>query len=186
VGEHDVRAEEQRQIVASKTTIAHCPSANLKLASGVAPIPELVAAGARVALGADGAPCNNNLDGFVEMRLAGLVHRPRLGPAALPAQTILALATRGGARALGLEAELGSLEPGKRADLAVVDVSGIPQAPLGAGDPYSTLVYATSSRDVRDVIVDGRMVVEDRVLRTLDRDEVIARARAAARRAIHQ
>src|SRR5207253_735799 len=104
------------------TTVVHCPSSNLKLASGVAKIPELLAAGCRVAIGADGAPCNNGLDAFAEMRLAALIQKPRLGADALPAAQVLELATLGGARALGLEDEIGRIAPGKRADLVVLDL----------------------------------------------------------------
>src|SRR5204862_7355956 len=99
-----------------RTNIVHCPSSNLKLGSGIAPIPEMLAAGCRVGIGADGAPCNNRLDAFTEMRLAALIQKPRLGAEALPAAQALELATLGGARAMGLEAEIGSLEVGKRAD----------------------------------------------------------------------
>src|SRR5262249_34968422 len=145
-------SDRERAILAERgATVTHCPSANLKLASGVAPIPELLQAGIHVALGADGAPCNNNLDVFVGMRMAALVHRPRAGVLAMGARRALEMATLGGARALGLEHEIGSIEPGKRADLVVVEAGGLAQAPLGAGDPYSTIVYASSSRDVRDV-----------------------------------
>src|SRR6185369_7285196 len=134
---------ERRQMALDGTNVTHCPSSNLKLGSGIAPIPEMLAQGIHVALGADGAPCNNNLDGFVELRLAALLHKPRLGATAMPAMTALELATRGGAAALGLERENGSLEPGKRADLIVVD----PRAPHATPtfDPVSTIVYAAQS-----------------------------------------
>jgi cytosine/adenosine deaminase-related metal-dependent hydrolase len=156
--------------------VVHCPSSNLKLASGVAPVPEMLAQGVSVALGADGAPCNNNLDAFVELRLAALVHKPRAGAHAMNAWTTLSLATVGGARALGLEAEIGSLEPGKRADLIVVD----PRAPhvAPASDPASVLVYAARSSDVRDVLVDGRVLVRRGRLTEasgLDAEEVVRR-----------
>jgi cytosine/adenosine deaminase-related metal-dependent hydrolase len=180
LGAHCVLARERTLLAQSGTHVVHCPSANLKLASGLAPIPELLQAGVSVALGGDGAPCNNNLDAFVEMRLAALVHRPRVGVRAMGARQALEMATLGGARALGLESEIGSIEVGKRADLTVVDASGIAQAPLGDIDPYSTIVYASSARDVRHVIVDGKVVVRDRQLQTLDRDEVCGRAREAA------
>ena len=176
-------SERERALIAeSETSIVHCPSANLKLASGIAPVPELRAAGVRVALGADGAACNNNLDVFCEMRLSALVHRPRGGPRALSARTAVEMATLGGAQALGLEAEIGSLEPGKRADACVVEAGGLHQAPLGPADPYATLVFASGARDVRDVVIGGEVVVRDRTLLTLDRHEVLTRARAAARR----
>ena len=175
--------DERRRLAASGTHVVHCPSSNLKLGSGIALVPEMLAQGISVALGADGAPCNNNLDAFIEVRLAALLHKPRAGTTAMPAMTTLELATLGGARALGLEAELGSIEPGKRADLVVVE----PRAPHATPsfDPVSTLVYATQSRDVRDVLVDGRVLVRNHALTALtglDRAEVVATADAEATR----
>jgi cytosine/adenosine deaminase-related metal-dependent hydrolase len=175
--------DERRRLAANGTHVVHCPSSNLKLGSGIAPIPEMLAQGIHVALGADGAPCNNNLDGFVELRLAALLHKPRAGATAMPALTALELATLGGAAALGLEREIGSLEPGKRADLIVVE----PRTPHATPsfDPVSTLVYATQSRDVRDVVVDGRVLVRGGALTELtglDRAEVVATAQAEATR----
>src|SRR5690606_9241439 len=118
-------AEEQRILRETGTVVCHCPGSNLKLASGIARIPELLEAGVHLCLGADGAPCNNNLDMFTEMRLAALIHKPRSGPLAMPAEKVLEMATLGGARALGLQDEIGSLEVGKRADIAVVDLQGV-------------------------------------------------------------
>ena len=111
---------EKEILIQSKTRISHCPSSNLKLASGIAPIPEMMKRGAEISLGADGAPCNNNLDGFREMRHAALIQKPLHGPTVMPAQRVFELATLGGARAIGHEQDLGSLEVGKKADLAVV------------------------------------------------------------------
>ncbi len=175
--------DERRRLATNGTHVVHCPSSNLKLGSGIALVPEMLAQGISVALGADGAPCNNNLDSFIEMRLAALLHKPRAGTTAMPAMTTLELATRGGAAALGMEAEIGSLEPGKRADLIVVE----PRAPHATPsfDPVSTLVYATQSRDVRDVIVDGRLLVRNHALTELtglDRAEVVAAADVEAAR----
>jgi cytosine/adenosine deaminase-related metal-dependent hydrolase len=178
---------ERRVLAASGTHVAHCPSSNLKLGSGIAPIPELLADGVSVALGADGAPCNNNLDGFLELRLAALLHTPRVGPGRLPARRVLELATRGGARAVGLADELGALVPGYRADLIVLDLDAPHTTP--APDLVSTLVYATQSRNVRDVIVDGRVLVRDRRLTEatgLDLDEVLTTARREADRVAAQ
>src|SRR6185312_7360515 len=127
-----VDAHETARLARQGTTVVHCPSSNLKLASGVAKIPELLAAGCRVAIGADGAPCNNRLDAFAEMRLAALVQKPRLGPETMPAAQVLELATLGGARALGLESEIGSIEVGKRADLIALDLDGPHAQPDGA------------------------------------------------------
>jgi cytosine/adenosine deaminase-related metal-dependent hydrolase len=163
------------------TNVVHCPSSNLKLGSGVAPVPEMLAAGCRVALGADGAPCNNRLDGFAEMRLAALVHKPRLGPEAMPAGAVLELATLGGARALGLEGEIGSIEPAKRADLIALDLEG-PHAQPEEADLVSRIVYSARASDVRHVIVDGRIVVRDGALQTADLGEIRAAANREARR----
>jgi 5-methylthioadenosine/S-adenosylhomocysteine deaminase len=176
-------AAEQTRLAASGTHVVHCPSSNLKLASGIAPIPEMLAQGIHVALGADGAPCNNNLDGFVELRLAALLHKPRAGATAMPALTVLELATLGGAAALGLESTIGSLEPGKRADVIVIDPRTAHATPRF--DPVSTLVYACQSRDVRDVIVDGRVLVREHQLTELtglDYPAVVATAQAEAER----
>jgi len=150
-----------------RTNIVHCPSSNLKLGSGIAPIPEMLDAGCRVAIGADGAPCNNRLDAFDEMRLAALIQKPRLGPDALPAAQALELATLGGAKALGLETEIGSIEAGKCADLIVLDLEGLHAQPETA-DLISRIVYSARASDVRHVIVDGRVVVRDGELQTAD------------------
>ena len=164
-----------------QTNVVHCPSSNLKLGSGIAPIPEMLAAGCRVAIGADGAPCNNRLDAFAEMRLAALIQKPRLGPDALPAAQALELATLGGARALGLESEIGSLEVGKCADLIAIDLGG-PHAQPDDADLVSRIVYSARAADVRHVIVDGRIVVRDGELQTADVAEIRRDANAAAAR----
>jgi len=124
-----------------------------------------------VALGADGAPCNNRLDAFEEMRLAALIQKPRLGSDALPAAQVLDLATLGGARALGLEAEIGSIEPGKQADLVVLDLTGLHVVPEDA-DLVSRLVYGARASDVLHVIVDGRVVVRDGTLKTAKVEQI--------------
>lgn len=155
-------------LVRSKTRIVHCPSSNLKLASGIAPIPEMLERGAEISLGADGAPCNNNLDGFREMRQAALIQKVLHGPAVMPAQKVFELATLGGARALGRERDLGSLEAGKKADLAVVSLQGLHTWPNELGDVYSQLVYQAAAADVRLTMVDGQIVMKDRRLLTID------------------
>lgn len=162
-----VTGEEMAALARTKASAVHCPGANLKLASGYAPLPELLAAGVNVALGADGAACNNTLDAFHELRLAATLHLPRSGPRALPPAEVLALATVRGAKALGLEEEIGSIERGKKADLAVVDLTGIHCQPQGP-DPHATLVYCARGSDVTDVVVDGEIVVRDKRLLTLD------------------
>jgi cytosine/adenosine deaminase-related metal-dependent hydrolase len=178
-----VTDREMRTMARTRTSAVHCPGANLKLASGVARVPELLAAGVNVALGGDGAPCNNTLDAFHEMRLAATLHLPRKGPRALPAQEVLAMATISGARALGLEADIGSIEPGKKADLAVVDLSA-PHCQPGGDDPHATLVYCARASDVTDVFVDGRAVVRGRSLLTLDAAKLAAIASSEVRRVL--
>lgn len=148
-----VTAQEQRILADTGTTVTHCPSSNLKLGSGVARIPDLLEMGINVGLAADGAPCNNNLDAFMEMRLCGLMHKPRFGATAMPARTVFELATRRGAKALMLEDEIGSLEPNKKADVVVVNPNQLHATPLS--DPYSMLVYALGKSDVEHVFVDG-------------------------------
>ena len=172
--------EEKRLLAVRGAHVCHCPSSNLKLASGICPVPELVAAGVAVALGADGAPCNNNLDGFHELRLAALLHKPRFGPRALPAPEVVRIATLGGAAALGLADRIGSLEVGKRGDVIAVDVTPLHTIPTGS--PWSQITYAAQACDVRHVAVDGKIVVRDRTLTTLDVGQVRARALAAATR----
>jgi len=173
---HLSRAEE-KLLAKTQTNVLHCPSSNLKLGSGIARIPELLALGVPVSIGADGAPCNNNLDAFLETRLAALLQKPRLGPMAMPANVAFDLVTRGGARALGLADQIGSIEVGKRADLVVVDVERSHTLP--GGDVYSRLVYAARPTDVTDVVVDGHVVVRNGVLSNLDEDAVRAEAKSA-------
>jgi len=171
--------EREQDILASRRVkVLHCPGSNLKLGSGIAPIAELRRRGISVSLGADGAACNNRLDMFEEMRLAAVLQSVRLGPGALPARDAVWMATREGARALGLEAEIGSVEPGKRADLIVV---GLDRPHLAPGsDPYSTLVYAARGTDVRHTVVDGEVLVRDSSPVRLDPAEVTAGARREA------
>ncbi len=160
--------------------VSHCPESNLKLAAGVAPIPELLAAGVAVGLGTDGAASNNNLDLWGEMSLAARLHKVwRLDPTLLPAAQALALATREGARVLGLEEAVGTLTPGKEADLIVVDVNQPHLTPLY--DPYSHLVYAARAADVRHVMVRGRWLLFDRQFTTLNWPELAGKIREGSR-----
>lgn len=172
--------DEARQIAADGTRVVHCPSANLKLGSGIARVAELDGLGVPLALGADGAPCNNNLDAWTELRHAALLAKVRTGVTTLPARRALRLATIDGARALGLDAITGSIEPGKRADLVVVRLDGAHVEP--GGDVFSRLVYACTSRDVVHVLVDGQHVVKHGEHQRLDAEPVIARARVQARK----
>lgn len=172
---HCVWVDEAEQALMAErdVKVLHCPGSNLKLGSGLAPVVEMRARGISVSLGADGAACNNHLDMFEEMRLAAVLQSVRHRPGALTARDALAMATREGARALGLEAEIGSIEPGKRADLVLVDAAG--------PDPYSTLVYAARGTDVRTTIVDGEFLVDEFHPTRWDPADLSATARGEAR-----
>jgi len=162
--------------------VLHCPSSNLKLGSGVAPVPALLGRGVKLSLGADGAPCNNALDMFREMRLAAVMQKPAHGPGAMPAADVLAMATIGGARVLGMEREIGSVEAGKKADLALLDLDRVenPYAADRAG-VYGSIIYTGSPENVVSTMIDGRWVYRNRRHLTLDPRETGARARAELR-----
>ncbi len=166
--------------------VAHNPSSNLKLASGIAPVARMLEVGLAVGIGTDGPASNNDLDMFEELRLAALLAKGATGdPTVLPAETVLQMATRLGARALHLEDRIGSLEPGKRADLILVDISPVHNQPRFRRNPrgiYAQLVYAAKSTDVTDVMVEGRWLMRDRQLLTVDVEELLAQAQDVARR----
>jgi len=159
--------------------VSHNPESNMKLASGTAPVMKYLKEGVALGLGTDGAASNNDLDMFEAMRQASfLAKHAAHDPTAVPARAALDLATRGGARALGMEQLVGSLEPGRRADLITVSVAAARQTPLY--DPVSHLVYTTRGDDVRTTIVNGKVLMRDRKVRTLDRAAVIADANRLA------
>jgi 5-methylthioadenosine/S-adenosylhomocysteine deaminase len=161
---------------AQRCNIVHCPTSNMKLASGIAPVTALLSRGINVALGTDGPASNNRLDMFSEMRLASLLAKVATGDAAaVPAATALEMATLGGAKALSLEAEIGSLVPGKQADMIAVDLSALDDAPVY--DPVSHLVHVAGRERVSDVWVDGERVVRAREVLTVDAGVLAARAR---------
>jgi 5-methylthioadenosine/S-adenosylhomocysteine deaminase len=163
-----------------KVHVVHNPESNMKLASGIAPVPRLIDKGVNVALGTDGCASNNNLDLFGEMDSCAKLHKvATLDPTVLPAPKVLQMATRNGARALGLEGRAGELAPGRWADLIVVDFEKPHLVPLS--DPVSHLVYAAGGSDVRHTIIHGRLVMEDRRLLTMDVNEVMDHVRAYAR-----
>jgi 5-methylthioadenosine/S-adenosylhomocysteine deaminase len=178
---HCVWADDREQglLAEHDVKVLHCPSSNLKLGSGIAPVAAMRARGINVSLGADGAACNNHLDMFTEMRLAALLQAVTQGPGALTARDALAMATRGGATALGLDADIGSIEAGKHADLIVIDRDR-PHLLPGL-DPFSTIVYAARATDVSTTIVDGELLVRDGRPVRVDLGEIAADARAAAR-----
>lgn len=167
------------RLAESGTAVAHCPSSNMKLASGFCRVPELLAAGVTVGLGTDGPSSSNDLDMFMAMRIAGLIHKGnRLDPTAVPAAAVLRMATMGSATALGIDGQVGSIEIGKRADLVRLDPGSLPLSPIH--DPVSAVVYAASRADVVDVWIDGRPVVSDRRCTTMDIDAVLSDLRAEA------
>jgi 5-methylthioadenosine/S-adenosylhomocysteine deaminase len=160
--------------------VAHCPSSNLKLASGIARVAEMLDRDVSVSLGADGAPCNNRLDMFTEMRTSALLQKVLRGARALPALTALRMATINGARALGLADQIGSVEVGKRADLQLLDLNRLHTTPQP--EPVSTIVYAAEASDVESVIIDGRIVMRNGELLTLKEKDVIVEAHDQSQR----
>lgn len=185
-GQHIVLAHcvhlDESEVQILKTTgthVSHCPSSNLKLASGIARVSEMLEQGISVSLGADGAPCNNRLDMFTEMRTGALLQKVLNGSQSLPAQAVLRMATINGAKALGLEDQIGSIEVGKRADLILMNLNSLHTMPRY--DLVSAVVYAAETSNVETVIIDGRLVMKDRKLLTLSEGDVLAEAEKHSR-----
>jgi 5-methylthioadenosine/S-adenosylhomocysteine deaminase len=176
-----VSDSECEMLARTKTAISHCPSSNLKLASGIANMPRYDEYGVKVSLGADGAPCNNNLDAFIEMRLAALLQKPLHGPTAMPAKRVLQLATIDGARALGLDDVCGSLEVGKSADIVAMSLQDDPGAGPG-GSIYSRIVYSAHRANVRHVWASGNQLVRRGELVGWDLGAMMAGGREALAR----
>ncbi|NRK74090.1 amidohydrolase family protein, partial [Salmonella enterica subsp. enterica serovar Typhi] len=175
--------EEEKRIIKDKGVhVSHCPGSNLKLASGIADTHHLLCNHASVSLGADGAPCNNNLDMFNEMRLAALIQKPIHGPTAMDAKTVFRMATIGGAKAVGMEKEIGSLEIGKRADLAILNLHNFHTFPSYDVDPISRIVYSATRADVETTIVDGKIVMENKIIKTVDKPIVLNEADKSIKR----
>jgi 5-methylthioadenosine/S-adenosylhomocysteine deaminase len=164
-------------IAASRASVTHCPASNFKLASGIARVPELLATGVNVPLGTDGPASGNDLDLWMAMRLAAYVHKVHSDdPTVLRAAEVVAMATINGAVALGIDDQVGSLEVGKRADVVVLDARSPALTPMF--DPHSAIAYAAGRADVRSVIIDGRVVLDERVHTTIDLDHAVAGLRA--------
>lgn len=163
----------------SQAKVLHCPSSNLKLGSGIAAIPRYMQRGITVSLGADGAPCNNTLDMFQEMRLAALIQKPVHGPTAMRALDVLRLATMGGAAALGIAHEVGSIEAGKKADIVLLDLGRYWNAPqaVDADAIAGNIVHTGSPENVAAVMVDGAWLYRDGMHRTLDLPRAVEAAR---------
>ena len=156
-----------------KVRVAHCPSSNLKLGSGVADIPKYMKKGISVSLGADGAPCNNSLSAFMEMRLAALIQKPIYGASIMDAETVFRLATIEGAKALHIDDETGSIEEGKKADLVLIDLDNPYKIYSGEEENvYSNIVYSSSKEDIIYVMVNGEWVVKDGVSAIYDEYEI--------------
>ncbi|EPS45598.1 hypothetical protein H072_414 [Dactylellina haptotyla CBS 200.50] len=162
------------------THVAHCPTSNCKLASGFARVPELLEANVNVGLGTDGAPCNNSNDLLQEMKLAAIIHKAtHYDPTVVPAETVMEMATINGAKALGLEKDIGSLEVGKKADFVVIDLRQLHLTP--SFDPISTIVYTATGRDVEMVVVNGKILVQHGKLITMNEEEIMRKAGKQAR-----
>jgi len=178
-----VTINEVRTLARHGVSVAHCPVSNMKLASGcVAPVPEMLQQGVVVGLGTDSPISNNTMDVFADMKIASLLHKAtRWDARAMPAQTVLDLATIGAARALHMDEEIGSIEVGKRADLAVVSLRGAHTTPFYPESVISHLVYSCRGSDVQATVVDGQVLMADRIVRTVDEAEVVSRAQETAR-----
>ena len=170
----------------TKTSVAHCPRSNMKKASGVARVPDLLKEGVHVGLGTDAIFSSNNLDMFEEMKFATLLHRTKwLDATLLPPRQVLRMATIGGAQALGMDHEIGSLEPEKKADLVTVDLHKLRLTPVLLGDNFnvdSHLAYAAHGDDVKDVIVDGKIIVKNGTIKTINENNVITNATQTAKK----
>ena len=169
---------ERKVLKDKKTRIAHCPSANLKLGSGIAPIPQYLKEGILVSLGSDGASCNNNLNIFNEMRLASLIQKPIHGAEVIDANTIFRMATIEGAKALHLQDEIGSIEVGKKADLVLIDLDSYSNSYAYSDETvYSDIVFSSTTKNVKGVMVDGNWLIKDRQSMVYDQQELITKGK---------
>jgi len=165
----------------SGASVAHNPESNMKLASGIAPVPKLLSAGIPVALGTDGASSNNDLDMLQEMRTCALLHKVNsMDPTVLPAYKALEMATVNGAQALGLSKQIGRLQKGYKADMIIIDLDAAHQIPRY--DLVANLVYAGRASDVDTVIIDGNIIMENRQIKTLNEEQVITQIKKIAAR----
>ncbi|KAF7718866.1 Amidohydro-rel domain-containing protein [Penicillium ucsense] len=172
-------------LAASGTHVAHCPTSNAKLASGICRVPDLQHAGVNIGLGTDGAPCNNTCDLLQEMKLAAIIHKSiSYDPTAVPAESVLEMATINGAKALGLADSIGSLEIGKKADFVALDVRGIHNQPWH--NPVSAVVYTATGRDVDVVVVDGKILVQNGELLTMNEQEIVKEAQKRSREVVER
>jgi len=169
---------ERKMLKDRNTRIAHCPSANMKLGSGIAPIPQYLKEGISVTLGADGAPCNNNLSIFNEMRLASLIQKPIHGTEIMDAKTLFRMATIEGAKALHIQNEVGSIEMGKKADLLLIDLDSYSNSYSDSDETvYSDIVFSSTTENVKSVMVDGKWLVKDRQSLVYDQREIFSKGK---------
>jgi len=174
--------DEYKVMAETGSNALHCPCCNTKLGSGIARVPEMLEKGINVSLGSDGAPSNNNMDMFIEMRLASLVHKYRLGAEKMPAEDVLRMATMGGAKSLGLADQIGSLEEGKIADIIILDDGGLYSAPIRNFEDdniVKRLVSSYQSASVQTSIIDGQLVMEDRQLLTMNENDILSDGKTA-------
>ena len=172
--------EKEWQILAKKgASVAHCPSSNMKLSSGIAKVPEMMRTGVNVGLGCDGGPSNNSYDMIREMKTASLLQKVRtMDPVTMGAETVLEMATINGAKALGLQGQIGSLEPGKKADIIIVAMQEPHLTP--AFNPVSHIAYAALGSDVETTIIDGKIIMDGRKVNTLDEQKILHEANERA------
>jgi len=176
-----ITENEMEKLASAHVKVVHNPESNMKLASGIAPVPKMMKRGIVVGLGTDGCASNNNLDMLAEMDTAAKLHKLHyMDPTVMDAHSVLEMATIGGAKVLGMDDLIGSIEPGKKADFIAIDIDQPHLIPLY--NPYSQIIYAASGRDVIHVVIDGRMVMKDRKLCTLDLSHVISLAKDEAER----
>lgn len=183
---HGVHMSDQDVALMAKQNapLVHCPTSNLKLASGIAPIDLYLKKGLTIGLGCDGAPCNNTMDPFIEMKLCALLQKPRFGPTALPAKIAFELATLGGAKVLNQASCIGSLEAGKLADIVLVDRTH--PSVCTVDDPYSALVYSCTGRDVTDVFINGRQIISNRAHVFWNEEEIAQSAQAEKKKLLER
>jgi len=172
-----VNEKEIGLLKSSQTRISHCPSSNLKLGSGIADIPRYLKEKIQVSLGADGSPCNNNLSQFTEMRLASLIQKPRYSPREMDSLTVFRLATIEGAKALNIAHEVGSIEVGKKADLAFLNLERANQTLIDE-NIYSTIIYSSNSENVQEVMIEGEWVVKNGKSTTYDENEIFSKGKS--------
>jgi 5-methylthioadenosine/S-adenosylhomocysteine deaminase len=176
--------EEKRILKETGVKVSHCPGSNLKLASGIADVPDMLDKDIFVSLGSDGAPCNNTLDMFYDMRLAAVIQKPAYGPTAMGAHKVFEMATIGGAKAVGMEDQIGSLEVGKKADVVILNLNKFHAYPSDEVDPISRIVYSATAADVETTIINGKVVMENRIMRTIDESIVLYEANRSIKRLI--